>query len=432
MWFPFCHSERSEESLLLFLSSPSLYLSSPRRRGPSIVGRVPQKPDTESNVGQDPCDPDILSKHGKESLRRGGFSLSLPPLLSAGGDKGGVATYCFILVISILILIGCHSDPISTSDAPQPTLVGGTISSDTTWRTKDGPYHIIENIFVPSGVTWEVEAGSEIIVEWNRSIEISGVAELNGANENHIDVRSNNGVWQGFLFQEQNHVNFDYIDIYNSIVAFRICNNPYAYITNCSFISCDSIGVEVDSASNVEIGDCEFVNDRALNLLEPKAIFSKYCRYVVIYNSQITGFHFGVHLQNNLNRTHIVSSVITRCDIGIVCDGQDTVGIGGNQFHGCQTGILITQGSPLIDYNTFDKQGECVRVDGFCQPEAHYNSFADPDQWAWVHYSPWDVDATYNWWGTTDPDSIDRLIYDHNDDPHSGTVIYEPFLTSAP
>lgn len=37
------------------------------------------------------------------------------------------------------------------------------------------------------------------------------------------------------------------------------------------------------------------------------------------------------------------------------------------------------------------------------------------------------VNATYNWWGTTDEGEIERRIYDYTDDPHLGLVEYRPY-----
>jgi parallel beta-helix repeat protein len=40
-----------------------------------------------------------------------------------------------------------------------------------------------------------------------------------------------------------------------------------------------------------------------------------------------------------------------------------------------------------------------------------------------------DIDVTSCYWGTTDEQAIDLLIYDQNDDPGLGTLVYQPFLT---
>ncbi|MBN1971538.1 MAG: hypothetical protein JXR48_04130 [Candidatus Delongbacteria bacterium] len=39
------------------------------------------------------------------------------------------------------------------------------------------------------------------------------------------------------------------------------------------------------------------------------------------------------------------------------------------------------------------------------------------------------IDATNNWWGTTDETVIQNRIYDYNDDFNLGVVNYLPYLT---
>ena len=41
------------------------------------------------------------------------------------------------------------------------------------------------------------------------------------------------------------------------------------------------------------------------------------------------------------------------------------------------------------------------------------------------------VDATNNWWGTTDPEAIDAHIYDYNDNTQSAFADWVPFLDGA-
>ena len=46
--------------------------------------------------------------------------------------------------------------------------------------------------------------------------------------------------------------------------------------------------------------------------------------------------------------------------------------------------------------------------------------------------SDYSLDATNNWWCTTDPQAISARIYDVHDDASLGQVVFEPFLTEAP
>jgi len=45
---------------------------------------------------------------------------------------------------------------------------------------------------------------------------------------------------------------------------------------------------------------------------------------------------------------------------------------------------------------------------------------------------PNDIDATNNWWCTTDPEEISSRIYDVYDDNALGRIVFEPFLTEEP
>ncbi len=45
-------------------------------------------------------------------------------------------------------------------------------------------------------------------------------------------------------------------------------------------------------------------------------------------------------------------------------------------------------------------------------------------------YPTGDINATYNWWGTTETQTIDQTIHDNKDDFNLGTVNYAPILTA--
>ena len=57
-----------------------------------------------------------------------------------------------------------------------------------------------------------------------------------------------------------------------------------------------------------------------------------------------------------------------------------------------------------------------------------FNNLIANDKGAWTQLSPNDVDASQNWWGTTDEDSIANLILDQLDDSTLGLVRFDPIL----
>jgi hypothetical protein len=371
---------------------------------------------------------------------RGIIDLLIPSLRA----KRSNLHLCLILPLLLtLLLLGCHGDPLITEGDREPVHVGGVIASDTTWQAQDGPYLVTGDITVSRNMTWSVETGTEISVAWNKTILIHGKIYWSGSINQPIVLTSQLGVWKGIKITGfisiasgsgtyQSSSVMGAVDIYNAINAVHCVDSGGVTMSYCRIINCDSIGIIADSGADISIGQCDFVNDRTLNLFNPTAIWSKPQSRIWVHSTQINGFHHGIRIQGFGYLSSLQSIQLISCDVGIICDTQDTLEIFEIEFRGCQTGILITQGSPTILYNAFEKQGECIRVEGFCAPEAHYNSFTGSQTWAWVHFSPYDADATNNWWGTADPDSIAALIYDHQDDPSSGTVHFEPFLTSEP
>ena len=329
----------------------------------------------------------------------------------------------------MLVLIGCHGDPLHAPGYREPVEVGGTITSNTTWRAAYSPFRIIDDLVVPQNVVWQVEAGAEIIVDWNKAIDIRGQARLVGSPQDRITVRSEYGVWQGFRFGGESTSELRDVDIFYAVVGIR-ADSTTTEIADCSFLYCDSTGFDVESAPLVSIEGCQFVNDRALNLFGPLAIRITNSDTVRIGNCTIAGFGQGIHLLDNNYQTTVQGNSISNCGIGIVSNSQDSVQVRDNEFRGNDIGMIIRQGSPYLEGNAFLKHNEDIRVEGYCAPTAHYNSFIGSSSWAWAHYSPLDADATLNWWGTTSISSIEAMIFDQQDDSLAGMVEVEPFLTS--
>jgi hypothetical protein len=97
-------------------------------------------------------------------------------------------------------------------------------------------------------------------------------------------------------------------------------------------------------------------------------------------------------------------------------------------------GLILSGGSPTIVNNTIAFNPSSGILDGGYSADtptptaiAFNNFYSNGNNF---HLSRnINVNATYNWWGTTDQQAIDQTIHDSNDDFSLGTVTFSPFLT---
>jgi hypothetical protein len=62
-------------------------------------------------------------------------------------------------------------------------------------------------------------------------------------------------------------------------------------------------------------------------------------------------------------------------------------------------------------------------------PTISYNNFNSNTNYAIYTTASNNINATYNWWGTTDTELIAQQIYDYRKDFSIGNVTFIPFLT---
>ena len=99
----------------------------------------------------------------------------------------------------------------------------------------------------------------------------------------------------------------------------------------------------------------------------------------------------------------------------------------GNIFNG--QAHISTSGSPISDNVFYKSSGGVFGWQN--NSEVHGNNFIDCYPGVVALDTSGALNATGNWWGTTDPAVIDSLIRDHNDDLSiNHTVQYIPFLTA--
>lgn len=100
-------------------------------------------------------------------------------------------------------------------------------------------------------------------------------------------------------------------------------------------------------------------------------------------------------------------------------------------------GIHSRYASPSISHNSITDNeassgGAGIYFYGqyFCEATVNHNNLLNTTKYEiYLDNDTLDIDATNNWWGTTNTDSIDARVYDYYDDIALGRVLYSPILT---
>lgn len=109
--------------------------------------------------------------------------------------------------------------------------------------------------------------------------------------------------------------------------------------------------------------------------------------------------------------------------------GEPNVKIEHNIIVGCM-GIDLAEHTILIQNNTIYTCLTAIRLAGRVSAAIAFNDIHVTSQYClYLDAVARDVNATYNWWGTNDVESINRLIYDYNDDFTLGRVTFTPLLS---
>lgn len=102
--------------------------------------------------------------------------------------------------------------------------------------------------------------------------------------------------------------------------------------------------------------------------------------------------------------------------------------ISNNEFFG----IWIREGTEgsRFAYNTISGNAKGIYLYKAPKTSINYNNILANSEYniAMAEENPDSVDASNNWWGTTDPKAIELTIYDHAADEALGTVAFQPVM----
>jgi hypothetical protein len=310
------------------------------------------------------------------------------------------------VILITIIISGLVSACMAPSGVAQsPTLVGGIIDSDTTWTRTNSPYTLTGAVGVTSGATLTIEAGVTINLG-DSYIQVNGTLKAKGSNTEPIYFIGGKDPAIVFI---------------KPISELYEQNIGDSYIENAVF---DSSSIEIINSSpkisnNTLRGRISLFNSSSpiLNNYFLKGINEGLVAYdsnATIAGNLFTGLYQAIYVGSSQSYS---TPLIQR-----------------NHISENQYGILLptsTKFSPTIRNNTIvnNQLGIGIYGNGIPQAAINYNNIYGNEQYnIRLTDIQTNIDATQNWWGTTDTQAISQLIFDSKKDFNLGNVTFSPFL----
>lgn len=327
------------------------------------------------------------------------------------------------------------------SVAHAATEVIGVISSDTKWTKAKSPYNLTGPLLVKKGVTLTIEAGATVNIN-EYYIQVNGTLRAIGRSDDLVRISGNelrftedSPSWDeqtgsgsiienAFLDLKLLKINFSPPIIYYNY------SSPEPKISNNYIIGKIDAGRAIVT-NNIIRGSISNAHNKIINnTMSGGCSGSAY----FINNTMGNGISGGGTILNNTigGPINVMSARIS----GNIIKGGIKIFSGTIEWNlivaSGTYGIEITGGRCLIQNNTIiDPMIGFYSEEG--TGEIHYNNIIGcmqelvklkyPSQTS-------DINATYNWWGTTDEQKISKRIHDSKYDFNLGTVTFKPFLTA--
>lgn len=319
------------------------------------------------------------------------------------------------------------------------TDVSGIISSDVTWTKEGSPYSLTGPLLVNKGVTLTIEPGVTVYLNDNY-IRVNGTLFARGSKTDmiHLEISSTpvNYLGKDIEFASSSS-DWDEQLGTGCIIENTVVNTGLS-VENSPKISNNVINsrIGVSGRSTVVISNNNIVAQKAYS-----STIAVTGGAAVISNNTITcsgdGGSVGIHIEGE-NHIYILDNVISgfgsaaiRAAGPVAIERNSLVdndcGIQIGDFIGL-TGLVFGANSRIVIRNNTIQHN----VEGIHGPTSAstiiYNRIQNND-YNIVLRDASTVNATYNWWGTTNPQAINQTFFDFTNDFNLGTVTFTPFLT---
>ena len=368
--------------------------------------------------------------------------------------------------IAFYFFIG-FSFVLSGSPVYGDTYVSGNITTDTTWTKANSPYIVTGTVQIFSGVTLTIEPGVTAKFDDETGLTVGGQLIAIGTDSERIIFTSSKSSpspedrnWSGIKFIDSSiDAQFDENGTYLNGGIIKYCVIEYAY----------DAGIEINSASpyisfnkiqyNTGSDGAGISLKSSLSVIENNEIsYNRLGGAIYCYKSSPTilgnimsgntGSAAVINLDSCSNTTVKNNNIVdnprtwyqghpTSENDGIFTYYSSAKIEGNIISNNGASNIFISPGSNITAlWNELYSPELSINVFiGTIYPVTtsfHYNNITTTGNNYLFYLSgcPTDIDASYNWWGTTDVVTIDNEIWDYYDDITLGKVLYSPIASS--
>jgi hypothetical protein len=348
-----------------------------------------------------------------------------------------------IMLVSSLTLMGI---PPSVKAQTGTNISSQVINQDTTWTKAGSPYIFRGPVGVASGVTLTIDAGVTVYIG-NFQLNVNGTLNVQGTSTDKVVLNSlptDDSPAQQINLRGENPECTIENAILNTTAIFSGVGASMK-ISNCFFNGTNLIGAAgIDAfggsavitnnyiAGGVAASYSSIISD---NMILEGIFVTGSSNNVVISGNNVT--NSGGIVMNLYGVGTISDNIISGGSVGVAIEPEVSDTIEGNLITNNQCGISISTSvnsllppvpdKSIIENNTIANNGEGIGP--LSQETIIYNNFQNNEAYNLVNGAS-DVNATYNWWGTTNTQTINQSIYDNKNDYNLGVVTFVPFLNA--
>jgi parallel beta-helix repeat protein len=363
------------------------------------------------------------------------------------------------------------------------TSVSSTISQSTTWTLANSPYSLTQNITVNSGVTLTIEPGVNVNMPSNCILEVNGKLVAEGGSSQKINMQggeihfgesSSGSTIKNARLDSTNLVVSSSVQISGNTIIGRGSSTSFEAILitagspiisdNSIFGAASQRGIRITGGSPTISNNgimgmiiSEEANGAPVisrNTIEGGVLFSLGGTPTVSGNL-ITGFEYANYngdidaLINRTSNEYLSSGIVF---VGDYSNALHDAVVTDNVILGSLDGISVLEGGTtiiqrnlivnttrealhvasdaIIRDNTIRNNVRGIVVSNAPNVTVNNNNIENNGKYNFYLYTGKNIDASNNWWGTTDTQVIENSIYDNTFEPYDGSVHINPILTA--